>query len=218
MTNPRDVARDPAAVVAAVCAALFVLLALIVNGHGHTFLDEPVTSFVRGLPVPPDAWAFLTFLGGTILLPIGIVLVVGLALARRWREAVVVGVALLLAVGLTEAVKLAVARPRPPGGALVDASGYSFPSGHTLNSTVAYGLIALVVWRSTLPITARRVAVVALAALIVLIGASRIALGVHYPSDVLAGLLAGTAIVAGAAALVPQRPTDPPVTGRSAAP
>ena len=218
MTTPRGVARDPAVVLAVACAALFILLALVVNGHGHTFLDEPVTSFVTSLPVPTDAWAFLTSLGGRILIPLGFVLVAGLALARRWREAVVVGGALLLAVGLTEVVKLAVARPRPPGEALADASGYSFPSGHTLNSTVTYGLIALVAWRSSLPRSARLVVVAALAALVLLIGASRIALGVHYPSDVLAGLLAGTAIVCGAAALMPPRRSEPSPEGVGAGP
>jgi undecaprenyl-diphosphatase len=218
MTRPRQIARDPAVVVAVACAALFVLLALIVNGQGHTFLDEPVTSFVTSLPIPTGAWMFLTFLGGTILIPIGIVLVVGLALAGRRREAVVVAAALLLAVGLTEVVKLAIARPRPPGEPLVDASGYSFPSGHTLNSAVTYGLIGLMAWRSSLPPVVRRIIVVALAALIVLIGASRIALGVHYPSDVLAGLLAGMAIVAGAAALMPRPSSDPPATRRPTGP
>ncbi len=57
-------------------------------------------------------------------------------------------------------------------------------------------MIALLVWRSALPVWARRITVVVLVILVVLIGLSRIALGVHYPSDVLGGWLAGLAIVA----------------------
>lgn len=103
----------------------------------------------------------------------------------------------------TRVVKAYVARIRPPAGALVPAPGFSFPSGHTLNSTVTYGLIALLVWRSDLPAWVRRLTAIALAILIILIGLSRVALGSHYPSDVVGGWLAGIAIVSVVAVLTP---------------
>ncbi len=97
-------------------------------------------------------------------------------------------------------VKATIARQRPPD-ALIATAGFSFPSGHTLNSTVSYGLIALLIWRSGWPAWLRRASVVGLVVLIILVGLSRIALGAHYPSDVLGGWLAGVAIVATVAAL-----------------
>jgi undecaprenyl-diphosphatase len=100
-------------------------------------------------------------------------------------------------------VKAYVARIRPPAGALVPAPSFSFPSGRTLNSTVTYGLIALLVWRSDLPTWVRRLTAISLTTLIVLIGLSRVALGVHNPSDVVGGWLAGLAIVSGVAVLTP---------------
>jgi membrane-associated phospholipid phosphatase len=210
----RDLVRDPAAWVAIACAIGFLLVGVVVNGQGHIGLDAPASSFVKSLPVPTDAWALLTAAGGLILVPIGIVLVVGLLLVGQVRMAIVVAAALVLGALGTELVKLLIARPRPPGDPLVGAPGYSFPSGHTLNSTVTYGLVALVAWRSRLPLPVRRVLVVALVVLIVLVGLSRIALGVHYPSDVLAGWLAGTAIVATVVVLtrrpVADRPPDRP--------
>jgi undecaprenyl-diphosphatase len=99
-------------------------------------------------------------------------------------------------------VKDYIARPRPGVDPLVTAFGYSFPSGHSLDSAATYGLIALVVWRSPLPLAVRRLAVVLGATLPFLIGLSRIALGVHYPSDVLGGWLAGIALVALGATLI----------------
>jgi len=220
VSTHRDPGGDPAAgvgvaaIVAVACAVAFLLLGAVVNGQGHTGLDAPASSFVSGLPVPTDAWTLLTAAGGLVLVPIGIVLVVGLLVVGQVRMAIVVAAALILAAVGTEIVKLVIARPRPPGEPLVSAPGYSFPSGHTLNSTVTYGLIALVAWRSPLPFPARRVVVAALVALIALIGLSRIALGVHYPSDVLAGWLAGTAIVAAAAALTrPAQAGPAPPTG-----
>ncbi len=82
------------------------------------------------------------------------------------------------------------------------APGYSFPSGHTLNSTVTYGLLALVAWRARLAVLARRAAVAIAVVLPFLIGLSRIALGVHYPTDILGGWLAGIAFVALGATLI----------------
>ncbi len=217
MITSRDLLRDPAAIVAIACAIGFLLVGVVVNGQGHVGLDAPASSFVKGLPVPTDAWALLTAAGGLVLVPIGTVLVVGLLLVGQVRMAIVVAAAIILTAAGTELVKLLIARPRPPGEPLVGAPGYSFPSGHTLNGTVTYGLVALVAWRSSLPRPARRILVAALVALIALVGMSRIALGVHHPSDVLAGWLAGTAIVAGAAALT-RTPTSDLPSGGAAAP
>ena len=201
--------RDPLLWLALASVAGFVTLAALVAGRGTVAFDDPVIRVVIGLPVPTGAWEALTFLGGNLLIVLGVLLVVALLGMRRVGLAVAVGIALLLATFATDAIKDLVARPRPPGEPLAPAVGYSFPSGHTLESTVTYGLIALVAWRSRLPIAVRRAAVVAGVALPLLIGLSRIALGVHYPSDVLAGWLAGTAVVACVAAVARSPGFDP---------
>ena len=85
----------------------------------------------------------------------------------------------------------------------MEAGGLSFPSGHSLNSAATYGLLAVVAWwtdRLALPV--RWLAVVGGVALPFAIGLSRIALGVHYPSDVLGGWSAGLAFVASGAVLI----------------
>lgn len=187
-------ARDPWSIVGIACALAFVAVAAIVNGQGTVFLDAPVISVVRGLPVPVEAWRAITQAGGWLLVPVGAALVLSLVAAGRARMALVVAVALIAAALFTDLAKDWVARPRPPDP-LADAGGYSFPSGHTLNSTVTYGIAALLVWRSSLPPAARVGGAAALVALVALVGLSRIALGVHYPSDVVAGWLAGTVIV-----------------------
>jgi undecaprenyl-diphosphatase len=216
---------DPWLLVAIVCATGFLLLAFVLNGQGEFAFDAPVAAFVRGLPVPTDVWLALTGAGGAILVPIGIGLVLVLLGLRQYRVAVTIAVALIGATLATDLVKDLVSRPRPPGVPLAPTTGYSFPSGHSLLSAVTYGLVALAVWRSGLPLGLRRVVVVGLVLLVILIGLSRIALGAHYPSDVLAGWLAGVAVVATVAAVtrsdapLPSRPTegrpqtDPPDPG-----
>jgi membrane-associated phospholipid phosphatase len=94
---------------------------------------------------------------------------------------------------LNEAIKAAVGRTRPVlVNPVATATGKSFPSGHTQSAIVGYGILVLIF----LPVVARRwrVTLVAVAALMVLlIGFSRIALGVHYLSDVVGGLVIGSA-------------------------
>jgi len=185
-----------------VSALGFLAVAVAVTRNRGIAFDEAIVAAVQGLPVPVGVWEAITGLGGILLIPIAIVFVLAALATRRVRLALIVAFVLLAATLLTDVVKDYVARPRPGIDPLVAASGYSFPSGHSLTSAATYGLIALVVWRSELPLLVRRLAVVLGLALPFLIGLSRIALGVHYPSDVLGGWLAGIALVAVAATLI----------------
>lgn len=120
---------------------------------------------------------------------------VGLLLVMRkvWRYLAVWGVALAGGLLLNLLVKSIFARPRP---VFVDPialeQSYSFPSGHAMVSFIAYGMLAYFLWRLLSNHRLLRIVVVWLAVmLVVLIGISRMVLGVHYLSDVLGGLSAG---------------------------
>ncbi|MGW6130401.1 phosphatase PAP2 family protein [Cellulomonas sp. NPDC055163] len=104
-------------------------------------------------------------------------------------------VTLFVAWGLAQVMKQVVARARPVvEDAVAHADGFSFPSGHATNTAVAGLTVTLLVWPLLGP--RGRVAVPAVAAtLVVLTAADRVLLGVHYPSDVVAGVLVGTAMV-----------------------
>lgn len=80
-------------------------------------------------------------------------------------------------------------RPRPEILRLVNESGYSFPSGHAMASLSFYGFIIYLVYKSNIPIKYKKVLYIILSLIILLIGISRIYLGVHYASDVLAGYI-----------------------------
>ena len=207
---PTGVRNDPWTWVGFICAVAFALLAVAVNERGAIGFDDWITAVVQALPVPTDIWLALTEAGAAILIPIGAGVVATLVLLGRVGTAFVYGAAMLGASAWTHLVKGYVARIRPPEGALVPAPGFSFPSGHTLNSTVTYGLIALLVWRSDLPAWVRLSTAAILTTLVILIGLSRVALGVHYPSDVVGGWLSGVAIVAVVAVLTRSKLPDRP--------
>lgn len=125
-----------------------------------------------------------------------------LALAGRWRR-----MAVLLAVVLggrlaIDGLKLLVERPRPSFGTHpVAVNSWSFPSGHAGNSMIAFVALALLV----APPRWRRPAIVAAIAASLAIGVTRPLLGVHWPSDVVAGWLFGLAWVTGWLALARSR-------------
>jgi undecaprenyl-diphosphatase len=200
--NLRSARRDVWPWVGLACALAFLVVAALVVRRGGLAFDEPFAAALQGLPVSVELWKAITALGGAILVPIGVAFVLVALLTGRVRLALIVAVVLIAATLFTDAVKEYVARPRPAGEPLVSASGYGFPSGHALNSTATYGLLAVVAWRSRLPLVLRRAAVAVGVTLPFLVGLSRIALGVHYPSDVLGGWLAGVAFVALAATLI----------------
>ncbi|MEH7273925.1 phosphatase PAP2 family protein, partial [Neobacillus vireti] len=83
-------------------------------------------------------------------------------------------------------------RERPNINRIIEADGFSFPSGHSMGSMTYYGFLGYLVLRSKRRPFSKLGLGILLSLVILLIGISRVYLGVHYPSDVLAGLIAGS--------------------------
>ena len=189
------------------------IVALIDAGVMRPF-DETVIGSVRAAPlVAPLAWLQAATQLGSTATVFALAVVVGLFEVVRGRPRV--GIAAAAAIGLgalaNSTIKLVVARPRPDLlTPIVVEPGYSFPSGHSLSAMVAYGVVAVLVARSALPKQARVGIIGLLAALVAVVGLSRIYLGVHYPTDVIGGWLMGFAWVTLFAAV--SVPVDPRVS------
>ncbi|WP_264842768.1 phosphatase PAP2 family protein [Caldinitratiruptor microaerophilus] len=109
----------------------------------------------------------------------------------RGREALTLLASVAGAAVLDTVLKETFGRARPPGPWLVRAGGFSFPSGHSMVAFALYGYLAYLTWHGRHRPWQRLPLAGALVAVAVLIGVSRIYLGVHYPSDVVAGFAAG---------------------------
>jgi undecaprenyl-diphosphatase len=134
----------------------------------------------------------ISFLGSTYFLLALTILVVVCFLLRHWRrEAILFGITMAGAGLLDVTLKHAFHRTRPvPFFNVVAPSSYSFPSGHALASFCFYGALAAIL---STRLRSRRIRIglwTGSAAIVLLIGLSRIYLGVHYTTDVLAGFAA----------------------------
>ncbi len=133
----------------------------------------------------------VSMFGSELVAVFAVVLLVWCVVQRRWGTAV----SLILVVGgaqlLNDLLKQLVHRTRPtPVGATLLGQAYSFPSGHAMVGIAFYTLVAYLGWR-LLHGWMRILWVGSLALLVLLIGLARLYLEVHYPTDVLAGYLAG---------------------------
>jgi undecaprenyl-diphosphatase len=148
-----------------------------------------------GPPWLPLAAADITALGGFAVLTLMTAAATGfLVITRKYADALVLLAAVLGATLLSEGLKLGYARPRPDLVAhAVETMGASFPSGHATLSAAAYLTIgALLAHAQKQEAVKTYIHAVALA-LALLIGVSRVYLGVHWPTDVLAGWCLGSA-------------------------
>jgi membrane-associated phospholipid phosphatase len=193
----------------AVCVVAFAVVLGLVAAHwpplltGDQAADSAAHADVLAQPWLLAAARAATTAGSSLVVDVvAAVVALALLIARLWRGAVLVVVARLGELASTTAVKDLLARPRPTLVDPVDhAAGYSFPSGHAAGSAAVYGALLLLV----LPRAARWARALLLAAgtlLICAVAASRVLLGVHYPSDVAAGMALGLAWVGVAALLV----------------
>jgi membrane-associated phospholipid phosphatase len=183
-----------------VTAVAFAILLMLVKSKssGVLRIDNSVADelheFVRTHRTFTSAMRFASNLGSTLAWWIILLPVIGwLGYRRLPRLAAFVAVTAIGSSLLNNTIKLAVDRARPHlADPVASASGMSFPSGHAQAAIVGYGILILIF----LPAISRRMRpwAVAIASLVVLlIGFSRIALGVHYFSDVIGGFLVGGA-------------------------
>ena len=137
-------------------------------------------------------WDLLSFVGDYPMIPLGLGFVAWLYWTKRRREALLVFVILVAATISSEAVKAIVARPRPTGPVPgIPGVVYSFPSGHALEDVMIMGMVSVRLWRSEQAQWLKLAVAVLSTILVLLIGFARLALNVHYPSDVLGGFLGG---------------------------
>jgi undecaprenyl-diphosphatase len=205
--NPRGFWLTFTVAAGALAAWAFGALTQDVTGHDDTALADPhVTAWVIAHRTGwlTSALQVLTWLGSTaVIIPAGLATGLYLLLRRRdWRPLALLTVAVAGAVGLYDIVKALVGRPRPPAAIWIGHyTGAAFPSGHATQSAAFYAMLAIVLGAG-LSMRRRAILWVAAALVVLVVGASRIYLGAHWLTDVLAGYALGASWVAIVVALL----------------
>ena len=182
-----------------VCAVIVVgfgLLARDVFSTARTGpLDREVTISIRALHAPPldRAARILTFFGGHLfLIPATLLVALGLKSRGHWISALLFTGSVVGGFALNSLLKISFQRARPDlWQALVAEHTYSFPSGHAAMSTVFYGGLAAVALHLSKRPAVRVTAIVFATIAAVTISATRVYLGAHWTTDVVAGMLVG---------------------------
>ncbi|WP_423407858.1 phosphatase PAP2 family protein [Heyndrickxia sp. MSNUG] len=172
----------------------FIAVSLLVSANHIVRLDGHIISFIQGTET---AWLttimkFFTFIGTIRFIAVLSLFVLFFLLkVLKHRLEILIYLAVVFSTPiLNRLLKLYFERARPDLHRLIEIGGYSFPSGHAMNAFSFYSILAFLLWRHV-PTPAGRVAVILFSGfMIAAIGTSRIYLGVHYPSDVIAGYLA----------------------------
>ena len=171
----------------------FIVISLLIITKNDIYLDNYVYNFIYSFK--NDILTLLvkciTYLGSVYAL---ILIILGvLILFKNKRYALYMSINLLFITIIQYTFKNIFTRARPIDISLIEESGYSFPSGHSLTAMAFYGLIIYLIYKSKLNKKAKIIFIALFSLLIILIGVSRIYLGVHYATDVLGGFTFSTA-------------------------
>lgn len=184
---------------------LFGVLAEDVIEKENIFFDQPVLRFVHARATPVlDSWMiFFSRAGsGLVLVPFDTFIFTWLLLKKQRREAFFWGLAVGGASLINFLAKLGFSRARPSLWIpLMSETTFSFPSGHAMQSMALATTLVILFWHTRWQYVVLLLSV----SFVIAVGLSRIYLGVHYPSDVLAGWCASVAWVGGLRPLVMNR-------------
>lgn len=183
---------------------LFVLLAILMVTGNLQWFDDPIREWVYSIrnPALTEVLKVITYMGNwqTITL---LCIVLLLFRKTRLRYGVPASAGAIFVTIFNRIIKLIFKRPRPEESLhLIEEGGYSFTSGHSITSMVVFGLLIYLVRKYVKNRKAANILTAALAVPWIFIGLSRIYMGVHFPSDVLAGWALGAAVLVGIIVIV----------------
>lgn len=190
----------------------FIVLAILVFIFAfvvHELFDDKLTSFDENIhsfimnfesSFMTETFKTISFLSSPVFL---IILSVFLFFIFRNKKYGLLSFCnLVFIVLLNQLLKFVFERPRPSNWMLIEESGYSFPSGHAMVSAAFYGILIYLIWQTNIDKKYKKIWTIVLSILILLIGLSRIYLGVHYASDIIAGFTISLSYVIVATTLI----------------
>ena len=177
-----------------ICILAFFILSQMIFEEEIIQIDNSIYNFISNYLISesftPIVIFIINFGGGIFLTCLSIILWI---LIKNKKIGLSIFLNLCFVSILNFLLKNIWLRPRPTGFRLIDETGYSFPSGHSMISMAFYGYLIYLIYKKVKNKYLRNFGIIRLSILILCIGISRIYLGVHYSTDVFAGFLAAIA-------------------------
>ena len=168
---------------------LFIIIAISISLYDNIPLDSNIYNTIKNIINPTNTHIFkiITFTASTL----GIIIICLLSFIINKKSGILLTFNTIIITAINLISKLIFRRDRPIINQLVFEDTYSFPSGHTITATVVYGFIIYLIYKSNLSKKEKSIYISILILLILLIGLSRIYLGVHYFTDVIGAMALG---------------------------
>ena len=171
---------------------IFILISILVSSHDNLYFDTIINNFIRHTTtIKTYIFKIITFFCSSyFIIPLCILLIV---LLKDKKNKFYVATNLIISSVVCNLIIKNIVRRDRPLDMIVNERGFSFPSGHSFVSITFYGFLIYLVYNSKYKSETKFILISLLLVLILMIGISRIYLGVHYPSDVIGGFVGGLA-------------------------
>ena len=184
--------RNKRWIIVTICMTIFLILAISIIKTESITIDEIGYNIISKYLISDFMTPIVktvTQLASPIFLVVLTILLIVFIKNNNIRKYICAN--LIISTILNFGLKNIVRRARPDEFRIIEESGYSFPSGHSMVSMAFYGLLIYLIYKKVNNKYLKNFLIILLSVIIFLIGLSRIYLGVHYTSDVLAGFLLG---------------------------
>ena len=181
-------------IISSIFFLLFILITILMITNNTKVFDETIYNYIFSLrsDILDTIFKAITKFGNTLTVIIMVfVLLIFLGKENIYKLILTIVTTVLTNQGLKHIIR----RVRPEHIRLIKENGYSYPSGHSMISIALYGLLIYLVYKNVRNKILKTILITLLLALILGIGISRIYLGVHYPTDVLAGFTIALPII-----------------------
>lgn len=176
------------------CITMFLIITFFVIKYDNLVIDQSIYNFFYNFSSSQATVIFLiiTFLASKefIILMCLIFILISLR-KRKYQTSFLIILNIVISLLLNQTFKAIIRRERPFELMIVNESGYSFPSGHSMTALIFYGYFIYLTWESNLKKISKILITILNIILILLVGISRIYLGVHYPTDVIGAYFLG---------------------------
>ena len=166
---------------------LFLVTVILITNDNKYFDNYIINLFKYKSDILTNIMKIITFLGSALSIILLTVLLIIVVKGKRNKILILINV--IVTTLLNQLLKRILHRPRPTEFRIIEETGYSFPSGHSMVSMAFYGYLIYLIYKYVKNKYVKCISIVLLSILICTIGVSRIYLGVHYTSDVLGGFL-----------------------------